>query len=616
VMLVAVSVAIGVLWPAGWVDPRPSPYKELSLALNVPGAQVVAERSGPLGLVTAVKSPAIPIRHAPGLSLNATALPPEQIGVFTDGGGMTAVTRFNGRRDTVAYLDQQTSALPYHLIQRPRVLVLGAGGGADVMMALYHGAETVDGVELNSQIVDLVGRDFADFTGGLYGAPGVTIHTAEARAFVTGTSRRYDLIQVALLDSFSAAAAGLHSLSESTLYTVEALETYLSRLRPGGILSFTRWLKLPPRDAPKLFATAVSALERRGVAAPGRRLAMIRGWKTVTLMVKNGDLSAEDMAALRGFAEERSFDVAYYPGMTAGEANRFNILEQPYLYQGATALLGPGRNEYLQAYKYDIRPTTDDRPYFFHFLTWGALREMISAGTGVGLQPLEWGYLILLVTLVQATMASVALILLPLAARRRDRPIPGRERAWVLVYFAALGLAFLFVEIAFIQRFVLFLGHPLYAVSVVLSSFLIFAGMGSGWAKSAVGHFGSGGKTVAIAVAGIGLIAILYLGSLAPLFEWMRPWPVEGRIVAAIALIGPLGFFMGMPFPVGLARCSERAPELVPWAWGINGCASVLSAVLATLLAIHFGFTVVVILAVLLYGGAAAALASPWSRIR
>ena len=607
--LVAGAVALMALWPTAWVAPQPSPYKDLSLALSVPGARVVAKRSGPLGLITAVESPTIPFRYAPGLSLNATAEPPQQIGLFTDGGGMTAITRFDGRRETIAYLDQQTSALPYHLLRRPRVLVLGAGGGADVLMALYHDAAAVDAVELNPHIVDLVRREFADFAGNIYGAGNVTIHTAEARSFITATRRPYDLIQVALLDSFSVAAAGLHALSESTLYTVEALDLYLGRLRPGGLLAFTRWLRLPSRDALKLFATAALALEQRGVAEPRRRLAMIRGWKTTTLIVKNGDLTAQDIAALRAFADERSFDVAYYPGMTEAEANRYNILERPYLYRGATALLGPGREAYFRDYKYDVRPTDDDRPYFFHFLKWPVIRELLTSRVGIGLQPLDWGYLILLATLVQAAIASLVLILLPLAARRRARPVPGRERAWVFLYFGALGLAFLSIEIAFIQRFVLFLGHPLFAVAVVLSSLLVFAGLGSGWAPSACRRMGGARETVLIAVTGIGLIAIFYLGGLTPLFEWMRPWPIAARVMAAIALIAPLGFFMGMPFPIGLARCAERAPELVPWAWGINGCASVLSAVLATLLAIQFGFTVVVVLAVLLYGGASASLA-------
>ncbi|MGZ8255503.1 MAG: spermidine synthase, partial [Burkholderiaceae bacterium] len=596
--------------------------KGLSQTLRVPQARVVAERSSPLGLVSVVESPGTPLRHAPGLSLNATAEPPPQLGVFIDGEGMSALTRFDGRRESLAHLGQTTSALPSHLLRQPRVLVLGAGAGADVLQAHYHGARHVDAVELNPQVVDLVRRQFAAYAGGLYsggdsGVPGtVRVHVAEARGFVAASEQRYDLIHVALLDSFSASSAGLYALSENYLYTVQALQDDLRHLERGGLLAITRWVALPPRDALKLFAAAVMALERSGVADPASRLALVRSWQTSTLLVKNGAFSSEDIASIQAFCTERSFDVAFYPGMKPHEANRYNVVAPPDLFDGATALLGPGRDEFLRSYKFHIAPATDDKPHFFHFFRWRSLPELLSLKEQGGLPLLEWGYPVLVATLAQAVVASLLLIAAPAAwvtwagARRRASVLPAGSLRRVLVYFAAIGLAFMFIEIAFIQKFVLFLSHPLYAVAVVLFAFLLFAGVGS--AASKRWHDGSAPvlRHAELAVmAAIALSAALCLSLLPWLFENAVALPDALKIVISAALIAPLAFFMGMPFPMGLARAEAGDARLVPWAWATNGCASVTGAVLATLLAIHFGFTAVVVAALVLY--AVAAMARP-----
>lgn len=609
VALTAAAALLVWAWPADWATAKPSPYKELSLALSIPDSEIVAERFGPLGLLTVVHSPTVPFRHAPGLSLAATTGPPEQLGLFIDGGGMTAITRFDGRLEPFAYLDQQTAALPFHLLDRPRVLVLGAGTGLDVLLALRHDARSVDAVEINPQLIELVADTFAAFAGGIYDHPAVTLRIAEARSFVAATERRFDLIHLALLDSFSAAAAGLHALNESYLYTVEAFQTYLDTLAPDGFLSVTRWLRSPPRDGLKLFATALTALERRGVAAPGDRLALVHGWQTVTLLVKNGPLTDDDVTRLRAFVRDRGFDVAFYPGIDAAEPNRFSVFDRPYLFEGAAALLGPDRRRFLADYPFIVAPATDDRPYFSHFLKWRTLVELLRPPERSGVNLVEWGYPVVAATLLQAGVASAVLILLPLAAFRwrtgGGRP-PRRLRWRVAVYFSALGLAFLFVEIAFIQRFQLFLGHPLAAVAVVLFGFLLFAGLGSGAARPGAERLRwSSGRMAAVAAAAIVVFASGYLVVLPALFAALAGLPAAAKVAVALALIAPIGFFMGMPFPLGLGDTAAEAPELVPWAWGINGCASVLSAVLATLLAIHVGFSVVVVLALVLYALAA-----------
>ncbi|MBS1221178.1 MAG: hypothetical protein H6R23_798 [Proteobacteria bacterium] len=586
--------------PASWTALQSSPYKELAQTLQVTGARVVAETSSPLGVVTVVESPTVPFRHAPGLSLLASAEPPPQLALFTDGDGLTTINRFDGRWEPLAYLDFLTSALPYHLLQRPEVLILGTGGGTDILQALALGARTVDAVELNPQVVALAQERFGAFSGRPYSLPGVRLHVGEARGFVAASAARFDLIQVALLDAFSAAAAGLHGLAESYLYTVEALRADLDHLRPGGLLAITRWVTLPPRDALKLFATAVAALEAGGETDPGTRLAMIRGWKTATLLVKNGPFTPAEIVAVQSFCAARAFDPVWYPGMTPDAANRYNILDRPYFYEGAAALLSDRRVDFVDRYKFAIAPATDDRPYFFHFFRWNTLPEILTLKDRGGLSLLEWGYPVVIATLAQAVAFGFVLTILPLWLFLRREPGTGQGAGGVALYFTALGLAFMFLEIAFIQKFILFLSHPVYAVAVVLTAFLLFAGLGSRVAE----RFQAAGRSrrmVRLAAAVIAGLALLYMLALPPIFrEWMGL--ADGvKIGLAALLIAPLAFAMGMPFPLGLAVVAARTPGLTPWAWAVNGFASVVAAVLATVLAIHGGFTVVVIVAVVLY---------------
>ena len=366
--LIVVLAAAVMLLPAAGFSLRVSEFKGLSQALRVLNAEQLDQRSGPLGRLTTFGSPSVPFRYSPGLSLNTPGLIPEQLGVFTDADALSVMTRFDGDLEKLVYLDYQSSALAYHMLEQPTVLVLGAGGGADVLQALYHRASHIDAVELNPQMVELVDRVFADFTGALYKRPEVTVYNHEARGFVGAARDRYDLIQVAMIDSFGASSAGLYALSENYLYTLEAFTQYLEHLEPGGILSITRWIKIPPRDSLKIFVTVVEALEQAGVQNPGNRLVMIRSWNTSTLLVKSDDFTAENIASLKVFSRERSFDLVYYPGMSRDEANRYNRLQAPWFFDAVNRLLGPGRGEFMDNYKFNVSPASDDQPYFSNFL--------------------------------------------------------------------------------------------------------------------------------------------------------------------------------------------------------------------------------------------------------
>jgi len=592
-----------------------SEYKGLSSTLNFPDAEILDEKFSPLGLIHVLRSSTI--RYVPGLSLAYGDAPPPQLALFSDADSMSAITDFGGDISKLKYLDYTSSALPYHLLKQPKTLILGAGGGADVLCAIYHRAKLIDAVELNPQVVELVEDKHGDIAHQIYGEENnwnVRVRIAEARGYVRRTKEDYELIQVALLDSLGASAAGVHALSESYLYTVEALQEFLTCLNEGGMLAITRWLKVPPRDTIKIFATAVEALEKTEGAEPAKQLAFIRSWRTGTLLVKKKPFTEAEIEAIREFCAHRSYDMVYYPGIKESEANRYNVLEEPEYFRYATEILFGDRERFYGDYVFNVKPSTDDKPYFFHFFKWQALPLFIDAIRKGWVPFIEWGYVILVATLIQAAFVSVILILLPLIAIRwKAKGKSGMLKTHhlrIFIYFLALGFGFMFIEMAFIQKFILLLSYPTYAIAVVLCSFLIFAGCGSLFSDQLLLHFGKLLKYLKssdIAILAIVILSLLYLAFLGLLFKLFIPFTGVVKIPVSIALIAPLAFFMGMPFPLGLKRVSNTVPALIPWAWGINGCASVISTVLATCLAISYGFSFVVIIAVCLYGIAALA---------
>jgi len=572
-----------------------SQYKGLSTTLNLPQAKVLNELSSPLGLIDVVSSPAI--RHAPGLSLNFEGTIPPQLGIFIDADSMSAITDFGGRLSNLKYLDYTTSSLPYHLLSLPKVLVLGAGGGSEVLTALYHRASSIEALEINPQVISLVKTEYGDFSNRLYSLPQVKPIVAEGRGFIQSGRKKYDLIQIALLDSFSASSAGVYALSETYLYTLEAIKEYLRHLTPEGILSITRWLKMPPRDGIKIFATAVEALEDLGVEDPASHLIFIRSWATSTLLIKRSSFSSSQIITAKEFSRMRLFDFIWYPGIKSGEVNRYNTLPEAYYYDASRKILSLERKKFYQDYLFYIRPATDDSPYFFHFFRWKSLPHLLKTMGSQWIPFIEWGYIVLMATLFQAVAVSIVLIILPLFFLKSSTKI-SRSRLPIFVYFLFLGLGYMFVEIAFIQKFTLFLSYPIYAVAVVISGFLFFSGWGSYLSgRIRIGRAGS----IGAAVGAIIIICLVYIGFLDNIFRQFISLSDPIKIMLSLLFLSPLAFFMGMPFPLGLSRVSVKKPFLVPWAWGVNGCASVISPVLATVLAISWGFNLVVIMALSLY---------------
>ncbi len=575
-----------------------SPYKALSILSQTLDARHVLTAWDATARVDVVESSTIHIM--PGLSLMSTAGPPPQAGLTLDGDSLMPITGLDpGSEQARTLANYSPNGLAYAMRPGGRTLALEAGTGTDALFALAAGAEQVTVVEENGLVLDIVRDRYGAFTGDLYNQPRVKLVNQSGRVYVRQPGHpAFDLLIVALTDPHRPVTSGAYSLTENYLLTVDAFREYLDVLNEDGLLFITRWLQTPPSESARTFGSIAAALEKTG-RNPDDHLIAFRGLRTITVVAGRRPFSAEEIATATSFMASRGFDAVYYPGIQPEALNRFNILPEPaYARLFARILADPG--SVYASYRFDIRPATDDRPFFFHTFKWRQTPEIL-AGLGRTWQPFGGsGFFVLVALLLLVSLASAVFILGPLLLRRksdsfRPRAGPPFSRFRVFVYFAALGLAFLFVEVPLAQRFILLLDQPVTALAVVLFSILLFSGLGS--------------LTVRRWQLSRGLGALVILAVLFPLI--LRPFsfaalglPSAMRIVFSVLVMAPLGYLMGLPFAGGLAIIERRAPGLVPWAWAINGSFSVISSVLAVLVALSWGFP-----AVLWLGAAAYALA-------
>ncbi len=575
--------------------PRVSPFKARPQVEAYPGARRVGERWGPLGWVVAVRTPAF--HYAPGLSLAYRGPVPPQVALFVDGELVGGASAWRGDTAQAAFLDWLPTAAAYRIARARTVLVLGAGGGLEVLAALAHGAARVVAVELSPAVIDLT-RAVLDSASDVYGDPRVELVVGDARSFVARTADRLDLVVLSPGEPFGTAAAGLHALSEDYLTTVEAVHAYLERLRPGGVLAMTRWTRAPPRDDPKMILTAAAALRAAGHAGVADRLVCLRSWATATVLVRPQGFGAADLAQLRAFAAARLLDADWLAGPPPDGVPIYNRVESPVARAAARAATqGPDSAAALAArYPFDVRPATDDRPYFSHFIRFGALRRLLALGAGNWLPFAEWGYVAVLATVLQGALVSAILMLAPAAVlawrgRRGDTPL-----AVIGAYFGAIGLGYLGVEMAVVQQLQLLLGHPVYAVTAAVAGFLACSGAGS---------LGLGSRVPAWkAAAAVAALVVLELALAPAIVRAAQPLGLAARSAIGLAMLAPPALAMGAPFPAGLRALTAERPGALAWAWAVNGFASVIAAGLATLVAVEWGWRWV------LLGGAACYVAA------
>jgi hypothetical protein len=565
----AMAVALVVL--ARWVDLplRLSPYKPLSIYRQFPDAQVILTRWTPLGRVDVVRSSAV--HPAAGLSSTYGGAVPSSPVVLVDGDGPRPLVS----AADAAYAGFLPQAAVFALRDplRSRVLVASAGG-PEAAFAVRRGARVVV-AEPDPAI-----REAAQVV-----APDVyrvaEVVADDARAVLRRSGDRFDVIVLPLRESFQVVAAGTFSLAETYAYTVDAFVEWITGLQPEGILVATRWLQQPVSEETRLWATAIAALERVGLP-PERHLAAVRSLTTLTVMVSRRPWTPTDTTRLVEFARRYHFDLPYAPGAGSREANRYHVLARDVYRETFVALLDPRtRDEVYARSVFDVRPVGDGRPFFFHYFRWRQILDVLAA-LGRTWQPFGGsGYLVLVAALGVIVVVSAGLILVPL---RRLGPLRG-VRPGVLGYFLMLGLAYLAVEIPVLQQFILLLGHPTYAVAVTLGGLLAASGAGSLLSARV-------GRRLPAVLGALGVLAAGAAGALEPLTRVALGWPWELRAGTALAVVAALGVPMGIPFAAAVLRL-QRRPEVVPWAWGVNGYASVVASVGSALVALQWGFEAV-----------------------
>ena len=472
-------------------------------------------------------------------------------------------------------------------VLRPRgeFAIIGPGGGVDVLRAIANGSPSVTGIEINPIIANTIMRGgYADYAQHLYERPEVHIHVTDGRSYLRSTPQSFDVVQMTLVDTWASTAAGAFALSENNLYTVEAFREYFEHLKPDGMIAITRWEFRQPREALRVVSVAMQALHNLGVANPARNFIVASqgplnedGIPVVVLAKKNSFTVEEESAVRAHFAKYDHLHALYLP--SERQQNPFGDLigsNDPY--------------GFANGYGYNVAPVDDNAPFFFFTLKPGQVLDQDRHG-------IDWkvnlGVLVLVLVLAISVAAVLGFLILPLALQG------GRHSALPLLYFVAVGLGYILVEIAFIQRFVLFLGHPTYALTVVIFLLMLSSGAGSLFSRRWISRTEMAWMPLMLVIIALGADVFFLPHILAALVGLRFGY----RLMVSATVLVPLGFVMGMPFPTGLRALGVRTAgaranggdNAVEWAWAMNAAASVLGSVLAMVMAIQFGLTVTLI---------------------
>jgi spermidine synthase len=529
--------------------------------------------------------------------------------IFIDADASTGIANFDfdhlapqERRDLL----EQGMALPYVIRPGAKALIIGPGGGWDVSRALASGSHDITAVEINDIIATTVMREkFSYMSRGLYLRPDVHVHVEDGRSFVRRSTDKFQSIQATLVDTWASTAAGAFALSENNLYTTDAFHDYLSHLTDDGTVTFTRWGFEPPRESLRLISLAMAALNQLGEIQPWRHVIVgrdgsVTGWGAKdTVLVSRKPLSQTDIDRAKGLFKAANMEAVYLPGSAV--RNPFHDL-----------LLSPNPAEYQRNYTFDITPVSDNKPFFFYTVQprdlWNfiktASRDSADYKAANKAVPLLFG-------LMAVSLLATALILLmpPLVLGTRLPRHPGVIR--FLLYFLFIGTGYILIEVGLIQKFVLFLGHPTYALTVVIFSLLTSSGVGSFASRRLLGNDeGRLIKLLGCVALLAALLAFLVSGLLSALV-WM---PLPMKIAMTVALLTPLGFVMGMPFPTALRRLELMHAPSVRWAWSLNAASSVLGSVGALVCAIYLGLIQTLIIGGLFYLAALAVVARVTTR--
>jgi hypothetical protein len=475
------------------------------------------------------------------------------------------------------------SALVHHLKRDAHVLIIGPGGGNDVMAARVLGQKQITAVEINPIIArDVMSSEpFKSYSGSIYQQPDVRLVVDEGRSFIRNSPDRYDIIQATMVDTWAATAAGAFSLSENNLYTVEAFKDYVTHLSDDGALTMTRWYFEPPDQLLRLISLTRAMMTELGISNPARHIMLVRDARTgydrtpATYIFKRNEITDDEARTIEGLAQANGFQLLFTP-----------LTQPPNVF---TQLINaPDQQAFFAGYATNVEPTRDNNPFFFNSVRLSNIWSVIDGTTGEW-QKTNLGTSILFALLAITSVLVLLFIIGPLLLiRGRALATGAGAKLSYLLYFASLGAGFIIVEVAMIQKFILFLGHPVYSLAVVLFSVLAFSALGSYLS----GRIRDARLTPTLIKLLLVLVVLVfvYIVALPPIFYGLVHLARELRIVIAVVLMAPLAMVMGMPMPIGIRLLARGAPEIIPWAWGVNGATSVMGSVAALVIAILSGF--------------------------
>ncbi len=524
---------------------------------------------------------------------------PEQLMLMIDAAAGTVLTKFSGNYNDIMHLKYDVTSLAHYMRPESDVLVVGVGGGRDILTSLLYNPKSVTGVEINDQILELINRIKGDFTGHLDLNPKVKFHHDEARSFIERSSGKWDIIQISLIDSWAATTAGAFVLTENNLYTHEAWREFLTHLNKNGVLGVSRWwVRQRPGEVLRLLSMAYSVLKEMGIENPRDHILVAasefeehENSKTgvATVLVSPSPFSKEDIATFNTDCENLKFTKLLTPEMA--DMDVFAQLLDPKTHDSVIA------NHSL-----DITPPTDERPFFFHTLRFRDAFKIERQNQWVTSFNMR-AVMTLLILLAVVVILSVAVLILPVwwMRRKKGSDVNARELQGHSLYFSAIGLGFITLEIALLQRFTLFFGQPLYSLTAVLFSLLVATSLGSWLTGRFILNRADSDKRFRVALATVFAMTLLATLALPPLMGLFHGSPLAPRIVFAVVTMFLLGIPMGSCFPIGLTAAERRIPEETPWLWSINGAFSVVGSVLAVIISIAYGITATSLLAVLCY---------------
>lgn len=493
-------------------------------------------------------------------------------------------------------LTHEGPGLPYLVRPGAKTLVLGAGGGYDVARAFASGSRDITAVEINPIIAKTIMCDrFLVQSHGLYLRPEVHLVVEDGRSFVRGTTEKFQVLQATLVDTWASTAAGAFALSENNLYTSDAFADYLAHLTDDGLLAFTRWGLDPPRESLRLISLGIDALARLGENQPWRNVMVVRsdaeklnGWGAQdTVLIARHPFSAADVARIRNGIAGTALQPVYLPGDTP--ANPFGAL-----------LTTSDRDAFYAGYPYNVSPVSDDRPFFFYTVQPRDVRSFLAGASRANADfKINRAVPLLFSVLAVSAGATLLVLILPRLLLPQTISLAGDKGATVfLLYFLCLGAGYILIQLALIQKFVLLLGHPTYALTVIVFSMLVASSLGSYYSRRIAGD-GDGRLMIVLAAVAVLVGALAFLAS--PIAATAAAWPGAAKMTIAAASIVPAAFFMGMPFPTGLRRMERRSPPAVRWAWSVNAAASVLGSAGAIVVAIYLGLKATLLTGASLY---------------